>query len=66
MNKVVQAVGRVIRTEEDKGIAILFDDRYMHRKYLSLFPRHWSHYKKIKENEYVQDALIKFWDDIKE
>ena len=66
MNKVVQAVGRVIRTETDKGIAILFDDRYTHRKYLELYPRHWNHYKIIKRNQFVQSALNKFWDNNKE
>lgn len=65
MNKVVQAVGRVIRTEEDKGIAILFDDRYTHRKYLELYPNHWSHYKVIRKNDFVQSALNKFWDKFK-
>ena len=61
MNKVVQAVGRVIRTKEDQGIAILFDDRYSHRKYLELYPNHWNHYKRIHKNDYVQSALKKFW-----
>jgi DNA excision repair protein ERCC-2 len=61
MNKVVQAVGRVIRTETDQGIAILFDDRYTHGKYLDLYPKHWNHYKVIKRNEYIQNALEDFW-----
>ena len=61
MNKVVQAVGRVIRTKEDIGIAILFDDRYSHNKYLSLYPKQWSHFKKIKSNDFVQNALNAFW-----
>lgn len=64
MNKVVQAVGRVIRTEQDKGIAVLFDDRYLHRKYLSLYPKHWSHYKKIRHNQHTQDVIDAFWDKI--
>ena len=62
MNKVVQAVGRVIRTEEDKGIAILFDDRYLHRKYLSLFPKQWSHFKRIGHKDFVQNAIENFWE----
>lgn len=62
MNKVVQAVGRVIRTKDDKGIAILFDDRYDHRKYKELFPKHWNHYQKIKKNDFIQSALKAFWD----
>jgi len=64
MNKVVQAVGRVIRTETDRGIAILFDDRYTHRKYMELYPKHWSHFKLIKRNAYIQNALNDFWNKI--
>ena len=61
MNKVVQAIGRVIRTETDKGIGILFDDRYSHYKYKELFPRSWSHAKTIKRNTYLQNYLEQFW-----
>jgi DNA excision repair protein ERCC-2 len=46
-NKILQAVGRVIRGETDQGIALLIDSRYKTSEYLSLFPRHWSHYKRI-------------------
>lgn len=46
-NKVLQAVGRVIRSEDDKGCALLIDERYSSYEYLKLFPKHWSHYIKI-------------------
>lgn len=36
VNKVLQAVGRVIRTEEDRGRALLVDDRYLTKKYKRL------------------------------
>ena len=39
--KVLQAVGRVIRTEDDTGFALLIDDRLESPEYLSLFPPHW-------------------------
>jgi DNA excision repair protein ERCC-2 len=65
MNKVIQAVGRVIRTEEDKGIAILFDDRYSHRKYQALFPKNWQHAKTIKTGKYLQNYLEEFWKKMK-
>ena len=29
MNKVLQAAGRVIRTDTDKGVIALLDDRFM-------------------------------------
>ncbi len=62
MNKVIQAVGRVIRTNDDIGIAVLFDDRYSHQKYKSLFPKNWSHHKRIPKGQYLQSFISKFWD----
>ena len=41
MQKVAQAVGRVIRTENDRGAAILLDDRYRQASYRRLCPAHW-------------------------
>lgn len=40
--KVLQAVGRVIRTEEDTGFALLIDERLDKPEYLSLFPDNWK------------------------
>ncbi|NLO85983.1 MAG: hypothetical protein GX096_11245 [Clostridiales bacterium] len=42
MHKVLQAGGRVIRTEEDMGLVLLLDDRYYHREYEALLPQHWQ------------------------
>ena len=39
--KVLQAVGRVIRTEEDTGFALLIDSRLENPEYVMLFPDHW-------------------------
>jgi DNA excision repair protein ERCC-2 len=41
MNKVLQAAGRVIRTETDEGCVTLIDDRFATGKYRALFPAHW-------------------------
>ena len=41
MQKVAQAVGRVIRSEEDVGSALLLDARYRAEEYRSLLPAHW-------------------------
>ena len=40
--KVLQAVGRVIRTEEDTGFALLIDDRLEKPEYISLYPENWK------------------------
>ncbi len=61
MNKVIQAIGRVIRTNDDIGVGILFDDRYSHYKYKNLFPKNWNHIRTIKRNTYLQNYLEDFW-----
>ena len=61
MNKVIQAVGRVIRTNYDIGVAILFDDRYSHVKYKDLFPKNWNHALRITKGQYLQSYLEDFW-----
>ena len=43
MNKVMQAAGRVIRSEEDSGLVLLIDSRYRTAKYRDLYPPWWSH-----------------------
>ena len=45
INKVLQAAGRVIRREEDKGRLLLIDDRYFTTKYRELLPKEWDIYK---------------------
>lgn len=42
MHKVAQAGGRVIRTERDKGLILLLDDRYYDARYARLLPEHWQ------------------------
>lgn len=42
MNKVLQAAGRVIRSETDKGVILLIDDRFATSRYCSLFPKEWE------------------------
>lgn len=44
MNKVLQAGGRLIRSEKDTGTIILIDDRYLQQKYQSLLPDVWRKY----------------------
>lgn len=44
MNKVLQAGGRLIRSERDRGTLMLIDDRYLHPQYNRLLPPEWRHY----------------------
>ncbi|WP_406945097.1 helicase C-terminal domain-containing protein [Halobacillus sp. SY10] len=48
MNKVLQAGGRLIRSEEDHGSIQLVDDRFLSRKYLQLLPDDWGNYRILK------------------
>jgi len=42
VQKVVQAAGRVIRTQQDQGVVMLIDDRFGENKVRQLLPRWWS------------------------
>lgn len=59
LNKVFQAAGRVIRTENDKGIILLIDDRYKRYDMRKLYPRHWE--KMIQEKGNLTEILKEFW-----
>lgn len=41
-NKILQAAGRVIRTETDRGFILLIDERYGRDDYKMLFPDEWK------------------------
>jgi Rad3-related DNA helicase len=42
MQKVVQAAGRVIRSQQDKGVVMLIDDRFGEARVRQLLPRWWA------------------------
>jgi Rad3-related DNA helicase len=41
INRVMQAAGRVIRSERDQGSLLLIDSRYATYRYKTLLPNHW-------------------------
>lgn len=41
MAKAVQAAGRVIRNETDRGLIVLMDDRFTHASYAKSMPQDW-------------------------
>ena len=61
MNKVVQAAGRVIRTEADKGVIALLDERFVNRSYTEVFPREWTEAAICREDD-IKEKVQAFWD----
>ncbi len=60
MNKVMQAVGRVIRSEDDRGIVLLIDERYTLNKYQELYKKEWSNYQIVLSKEDVDNSILNF------
>jgi len=61
LNRVMQAAGRVIRTECDRGFVLLLDDRFLQRRYLEQYPPEWRHFIQVTSPEQVIDILTEFW-----
>ncbi|MCM1112530.1 MAG: ATP-dependent DNA helicase [Muribaculum sp.] len=62
MNKVLQAAGRVIRTEEDVGIVALLDERFLQMSNRRLFPRGWEDFERVDVDS-VAKRVEHFWND---
>src|SRR5512145_88830 len=60
-NRVLQATGRVIRTETDRGVIVLIDDRFTHARYRYLYPSHWRGYQVVQNTNEIKDKLTRFW-----
>ncbi len=58
--KVVQAAGRVIRSDEDRGVVILMDERFSYSTYLELMPKHWKNKKWISNPYDLKKELDDF------
>ncbi len=63
-NKILQSAGRVIRTENDRGVVLLIDSRLCQPTYIRLFPEHWRNYVKIKNKDELVSEINKFWEDL--
>lgn len=61
MNKVLQAAGRVIRTDRDRGCILLLDERFQKGEYQRLFPREWKQPVFGKADD-LRHVLQKFWE----
>jgi Rad3-related DNA helicase len=61
MNKVLQAAGRVIRTQEDVGIVALLDERFLQYTYRNLYPAEWEAFEVVTVDT-VAKRVERVWD----
>ena len=60
-NRVLQAAGRVIRTETDRGVVVFLDERYAEPNYKALLPWQFRTAKFVGDNRSLESVLDRFW-----
>ena len=60
VNRIQQAVGRVIRSEDDRGIALLIDSRLGDPAVASLFPTCWRPVKLVSDPDSLAACIREF------
>lgn len=60
MNRVLQAIGRVIRSETDRGIVLLIDTRFAELRYRRLFPEWWRP-RRVRNVREISETVGRFW-----
>ena len=60
MNRVLQAIGRVIRSETDHGVVLLIDARFNELRYRRLFPAWWRSVL-VRNSGELREAVGGFW-----
>ena len=66
MNRVLQAAGRVIRSETDRGVIVLVDDRFNDPLYKKIVPQLWRGMKFLPDARVLKEKLEEFWLDAEE
>jgi len=66
MNRVLQAAGRVIRTDEDRGMVMLVDERFGQGRYRRIFPPFWYPVHQARTPEQIEASLGMFWSGVSE
>lgn len=61
MNRVLQAAGRVIRRDSDRGVVVLIDDRYADPRTKAILPEHWNHLQYAGNANELAEILMEFW-----
>jgi DNA excision repair protein ERCC-2 len=60
INRVLQAAGRVIRSDTDRGVVLLVDQRFASPQYRRLMPMEWDPVT-IANLDQLRQSLDKFW-----
>ena len=60
-SSVLQAAGRVIRSENDKGVIIFADDRYAEEKYKKMMPERFKGIDIFSDIEELSVKVDEFW-----
>ena len=61
MNSVLQAAGRVIRRDDDRGVVVLIDTRYGEPLYRHMFPEHWRGMQFAGDPASLAEIMRRFW-----
>ena len=61
MNRVLQAAGRVIRREDDRGVIVLIDDRFDDPIYKKSIPTLWRGMEYVGDAKELNERLKEFW-----
>ncbi len=61
INRVLQAAGRVIRRDDDRGVIVLVDDRYAEPATKMLLPDHWQEMRYARNANELAEIVTDFW-----
>ncbi|MCP4159783.1 MAG: hypothetical protein GY760_06895 [Deltaproteobacteria bacterium] len=60
-NRVLQAAGRVIRSEKDQGVIMLIDSRYGWNDIKKLYPPYWKQITYCSNSKMMVKKINNFW-----
>jgi Rad3-related DNA helicase len=60
LNRIIQAAGRVIRSETDRGFLLLCDERFGDEFYQECLPEYWNELKLVLTADEIQEKLNDF------
>jgi len=63
INRVLQAMGRVIRSETDRGFILLIDQRYLENRYRKIIEKYNSRLVYVDNTQAIKNTISKFFND---